>query len=405
MLKNELDYNEKQQKEIAKILKSKRIEQKLNLEELSEGICSVSYLSRMENGYVKLQEPYVKQLFEKLNINYDDLKKSRQTNLFLDVVKKNLLNQKNDYQKLIEKIVSSNHYLDVEQELILLYDAILNKRFDEAEMVTEEIDKSNYIFSDNERIFYMYLITRYYYETNKIYLAHHHIKNLLNEKIDEEILYWVIYELNLSILFLLGKDYYYINNYNDFIKNSPSYYFSNKYIIHQFKMFVIMAKYDYDMAIISIKKYYKEIGIDDELLKFEYKYHLGLIYLMNNKNELLIEELLSDINNKNIFLLIVIAYMNVKNYKIYPLIMNKINNYAFSKYDELLKQVCIFTKYKITSNNVVNLQSILKNKLFKYIQENKNIYIEEIFKKELIEINIRCSKYKEACNLMMPKFN
>ena len=131
MLKNDLDYNEKQQKEIAKILKLKRLEQKMNLEDLSDGICSVSYLSRMENGYVKLQEPYVKQLFEKLNIDYDDLKKSRQTNLFLDVIKRNLLNQKNDYQKLIEKIVSSNHYLDVEQELILLYDALLNKRFDD----------------------------------------------------------------------------------------------------------------------------------------------------------------------------------------------------------------------------------------------------------------------------------
>lgn len=405
MLKNDLDYNEKQQKEIAKILKLKRLEQKMNLEDLSDGICSVSYLSRMENGYVKLQEPYVKQLFEKLNIDYDDLKKSRQTNLFLDVIKRNLLNQKNDYQKLIEKIVSSNHYLDVEQELILLYDALLNKRFDEAEMVTEEIDKSNYIFSDNERIFYMYLITRFYFETNQISLANHHIKSLLNEKIEEELLYWVIYELNLQILFSLGKDYFYINDYNSFIKNSPSYYFSNKYIIHQFKMYVIMAKYDYDLAFNKINEYYKEISTEDEYIKNEYKYHLGLIYLMNKKYELLIGELLNVIDNPKIFMLVTIAYMNVKNYKIYPLIMNKINNYAFSKYDELLKQICIYTKYKITSNNVVNLQNILKNKIFKYIEDNKNIYIENIFKNELIEINIRCSKYKEACNLMLSKFN
>lgn len=405
MLKNEIDYNEKQQKEIAKILKSKRLENKMNLEDLSDGICSVSYLSRMENGYVKLQEPYIKQLFEKLNIDYDDLKKSRQTNLFLDIIKKNLLNQKNDYKKLIEKIVSSNHYLDVEQELILLYDALLNKRFDEAEMVMEEIDKSNYIYSDNERIFYMYLITRYYYETNQICLANHHIKSILSEKIEDELLYWVVYELNLQILFVLGKDYFYINDYNNFIKNSPSYYFSNKYIIHQFKMYVIMAKYDYKLAITKINDYFKEISTDDEIIKNEYKFHLGLIYLMNKKYELLIEELLNLIDNQKIFMLITIAYMNVKNYKIYPLIMNKINNYAFSKYDELLKQICIYTKYKITSNNVVNLQNILKNKIFKYIEDNNNIYIEQIFKNELIEINIRCSKYKEACNLMLSKFN
>ena len=404
MLKNDYEYNDKQQKEIAKILRSKRLEQKMNLEDLSDGICSVSYLSRMENGYVKLQEPYVKQLFEKLNIDYDDLRKSRQTNLFLDIIKKNLLNQKNDYQKLIEKIVTSNHYLDVEQELILLYDAILNKRFDEAEMVTEEIDKANYIFSDNEKIFYIYLITRYYFETNQINLAYHHIKSLMNEKIEDDILYWVIYELNLSILFILGKDYFYINDYYNFIKNSPSYYFSNKYIIHQFKMHVIMSKYDYEKSVNSIKEYYKEISNDDEIIKLEYKYHLGLIYLINNKNKLLIEELINHIDNKEIFMLIAISYMNIENYKIYPLIMNKINNFAFSKYDELLKQICIFAKYKITSNNVVNLQNILKNKIFKYLEENENNYIKEIFKKELIEINIRCSRYKEACNLMISKF-
>ena len=228
---------------------------------------------------------------------------------------------------------------------------------------------------------------------------------MLNEKIEDELLYWVIYELNLQILFILGKDYFYITEYNNFIKNSPSYYFSNKYIIHQFKMYVIMSKYDYDDAINKINNYYKEISIDDEIILNEYKYHIGLIYLLNKKYELLIENLINTIENQKIFMIVTIAYMNVKNYKIYPMIMNNINNYAFSKYDELLKQICIYAKYKITTNNVISLQNILKNKIFKCIEDCKNVYIEDVFKKELIEINIRCSKYKEACNLMMSKFS
>lgn len=184
---NELDYNDKYQKELAKILRAKRIENGMNLEELSEGICSISYLSRMENGFVKMQEPYVKKLFEKLNIDYDVLKKSRQSNLFLDIIKKNLLNQTSEYQKLLNQIATENHYLDIEQELILLYDALLNKRYDEVEMVMEEIDKARYIFSVNEKIFYMYLIARYYFETKQINLAYHHLKSLLLEKIEEEV--------------------------------------------------------------------------------------------------------------------------------------------------------------------------------------------------------------------------
>jgi hypothetical protein len=104
-------------------------------------------------------------------------------------------------------------------------------------------------------------------------------------------------------------------------------------------------------------------------------------------------------------MLLVIAYMNVKNHKIYPLIFNKINNQEFSKYEDFLKNICLYAKYKTTSNNVVNLHNLLKNKIFKQLSFSQNIYLEKIYKKELIEINLRCSKYKEACNIMINNFN
>ena len=75
--KYHIDLNENYQKELARILKAKRLEQGKSLEEVSKGICSTSYLSRLENNQVKLQDPYLKMLFEKLSINYDDLKQAR----------------------------------------------------------------------------------------------------------------------------------------------------------------------------------------------------------------------------------------------------------------------------------------------------------------------------------------
>ena len=216
---------------------------------------------------------------------------------------------------------------------------------------------------------------------------------------------FVIYELNLQILFNIGNDFYYIRDYHKFVKESPSYYFSKDYLKHNLKMNVIMSKYDYEDAINCMEDFYKEISIDDISLKEEYYYHLGLIYLNYNKNELLIEKLIKYIDNKKILMLLVIAYMNVKNHKIYPLIFNKINNQEFSKYEELLKNICLYAKYKTTSNNVVNLHNLLKNKIFKQLSFSQNIYLEKIYKKELIEINLRCSKYKEACNILINNFN
>lgn len=62
-----------EQRELAMLLKNKRIEQGRKLEDIASGICSTSYLSRIENNQVKLQDPYLRMLFEKLDINYDEV--------------------------------------------------------------------------------------------------------------------------------------------------------------------------------------------------------------------------------------------------------------------------------------------------------------------------------------------
>ncbi len=399
------DYDEKSQKEIAKILKAKRIENGMNLEDLCEGVCSISYLSRMENGYVKLQEPYVKKLFEKLDINYDDLKKSRQNNLFLDVIKKNLLNKNNDYKKLLDKIVTQNHYLDIEQELILLFDAIINKRYDEAEIAMESIDKARYIFSNNEKIFYMYLTTRYYLETMQTDLAYHQLKSLLFEKIEEEILYWSIFELKLSLSFITGDDFTYINDYFKFIKDAPQAYFFKYFEIHKYKMTVLLSQDDYKESIRKMKIYYNELPENDRTSKLNYYYHLGLIYLTHQEYELILKNLSDYLDDANILMLCSIAYMNIDDTKVFQLVEVKINNYGFTKYDELLKAICQYVNNKVHFKNIITLQSIVKNKIFKLFPYYYNKYIYDVFVKELVMLNIRCSKYKEACNIMISSMN
>lgn len=401
---NNIEYDEKMQKQIAKILKAKRIEKKMNLEELSEGICSISYLSRMENGFVKLQDPYVKKLFEKLDINYEDLKKSRQNNLFLEVIKKNLLNQKNEYQKLLDEIATQNHYLDIEQELILLYDAIVNKRYEEVEIVMETIDKSKYIFSNNEKLFYMYLCARYYLETMKTDLASHHIKSMMYEKIDNDILYWVIFELKLSLSFITKDTFTYINDYHRFIKDAPQIYFATSFEIHKYKMAVLLSFDNYFDAIDKMNDYFKELPENNDNIKKQYYYHLGLIYLNHQEYRLLLTNLMPYTQESNILMLCVVSYMNLSN-KEFQNLEIIMNNYKFSKYDELLKIICQYVYNKVHNSNILILQSLVKNKIFKLFNIYYNKYIYDIFVKELLMLNIRCSKYKEACNIILSTNN
>ena len=52
-------------------LKRKRIEKGMKLEDVSSGICSISYLSRIENNQSKPDEDSLKLLFERLDLNYE----------------------------------------------------------------------------------------------------------------------------------------------------------------------------------------------------------------------------------------------------------------------------------------------------------------------------------------------
>lgn len=57
------------------------------------------------------------------------------------------------YQETINKMIESNNYLDVEQELVLLYDNIIKGNFEEATLVMEKLDSNHYQFSQMENYF------------------------------------------------------------------------------------------------------------------------------------------------------------------------------------------------------------------------------------------------------------
>ena len=65
----------------------------------------------------------------------------------------------------------------------------LKGNFEEATLVMEKLDSNHYQFSQMEKLFYMYLVTLYYYSTNQIIMAYRQVKVLINERIDEEVLY------------------------------------------------------------------------------------------------------------------------------------------------------------------------------------------------------------------------
>jgi transcriptional regulator with XRE-family HTH domain len=55
----------------SQILRSERIKLKMTLEEVSSGICSISYLSKLENNYVEPGSVYIQRICERMKLDYE----------------------------------------------------------------------------------------------------------------------------------------------------------------------------------------------------------------------------------------------------------------------------------------------------------------------------------------------
>ncbi|MEK4129697.1 helix-turn-helix transcriptional regulator [Solibacillus sp. FSL W8-0474] len=64
---------DKQQQSWGKLLKYYRQKKKLKQDEVATGLCTPSYLSRIENGIVIAEYALYEQLFAKLNIDFSSL--------------------------------------------------------------------------------------------------------------------------------------------------------------------------------------------------------------------------------------------------------------------------------------------------------------------------------------------
>ena len=55
----------------SQIIRNERSRKKMTLQEISKGICSVSYLCKLEKNDIIPDESYVRAIFERANIDYN----------------------------------------------------------------------------------------------------------------------------------------------------------------------------------------------------------------------------------------------------------------------------------------------------------------------------------------------
>jgi hypothetical protein len=385
---------------LAKFLKRRRNELNRTLEDVSRGICSPSYLSKIENCQVEVDSYYYESLFEKLDLKYENFIKERQVSFFPKIMKYYLLEKYELLEEKLKEMVNGSLYCETELELVVLLNNIVSKNYDEAENLIEKIEKVRNTLTKEELYIFSFLITLFLYKTNQTIDALEQIKVLIHNPYEEESYNIAVTDLAIDIYFSLGNETMFFTYYQELLRYKNQELLINRKLFHELQSLVL-----------EVKNGKKTILAELEDLKLTYpnlekditvNYYLGLIYYYLEDYQKALE--IVNVSNPTPQLLSLEAT-----------ILNKINNLEQSiNFLTKIKQIDFITKgedvylnyleyirEKIEQYSYSKILSFLKSVALPHITKN---YISFIYEEEIKEYLILCyelGKYKETIRLLL----
>ncbi len=378
------------------LLKRKRLEKGLKLEDVASGICSISYLSRLENNQTDGKDENLKLLFEKLDLNYEVIKRERNNNIFEDLLKKELSFSKKEMIDEISKTISSMSYTNIERDLLVLLGSIVEENFEEARYILSKLELELSLFSSDELLFYVYMFCCYLYKTNQNKRAYAQVKVLNSLDISNDFYKALIWDLSIDVAFIMGEYEQVVKFYFMLAQNKESYFFNKKMGLHKLQMLVADSKFNIQEIIKEFLKIKETIDMNDLLVCTNYYYYFALIYFKNEMYEKVLEilkDFLYDVRCLSLYGYLVLKIGNNVDKAIF---ISKLKENKFTKYDYIYEAFCEYLNLTIHGENKTHLFIYLKQKI---LSQNSLFYdhiIKEMSLRELIEVGLSSSKYKET---------
>lgn len=385
---------------LAKFLKRRRNELNRTLEDVSRGICSPSYLSKIENCQVEVDSYYYESLFEKLDLKYENFIKERQVAFFPKIMKYYLLEKYELLEEKLKEMVNGSLYCETELELVILLNNIVSKNYDEAENLIEKIEKVRNTLTKEELYIFSFLITLFLYKTNQTVDALEQVKVLIHNPFEEESYNIAVTDLAIDIYFNLGNETMFFTYYQELLRYKNQELLTNRKLLHELQVLVL-----------QVKDGKKTILAELEDLKLTYpnleknilvNYYLGLIYYYLEDYQKALE-------------IVNVSEPTPQLLSLEATILNKINDLEQSinfltkikKVNFITKGEDVYLNYleyireKIEQYSYSKILSYLKSVALPHITKN---YISFIYEEEIKEYLILCyelGKYKETIRLLL----
>ena len=281
------------QADLSLFLKRRRLELGLKLEELSNGICSTSYLSRIENALVDVDDNYFKLLFEKMNIDYEEVKENRSRNLYHEILKAYIMYDIDRIEELVNHAIICKSYIDFEIEIFLLFLNICKSNFEEARRILVKIDAIKKGLTGIELVFFLYCFALYAYKTNQTKKAYQQMLILGEIDYSDIFMEACVYDLGIDVMDKVGCKELCWRYYHQLEKIAIMPLFVGRLHLHKLKLLLFESVVNKELVIREFGERAKYLDLDNKAIKEDYLFHLAMVYY-NNKDYVEVINLVKD---------------------------------------------------------------------------------------------------------------
>jgi len=373
------------------IIKNERIKRNQTLESMAKGICSISYLSKMENNTIKPSEEYVKALLERVDVNYDEIIDDDYDLEVKKVIKYYFYNENDKIREVYLK--NKKNHFDARLELIGSLVDLIDNRFNDFKEKISEIDEVKNALKGINSVFLVYLVSEYYIKNYEFKKSYYYLKCLDELNIDNYEMKRLIDESLLYIGVILKKYPLVYKKYQEIRNNEILGYPTirknkNKLLVSYIETEEFNKEYlQLDFIDIESIVNKNEMILYIVLLIFikKHDYYKALNFI--NENNI--------IDNKSLLSLYGLIAYYLNDEKLKEKFLKCLDEYELDEvciYDYFLK----FLKMKFDSDDSYQLFEYLRYLVIPYLNDHDDYILSDILKKKYVEMLIKLSRYKEA---------
>ncbi|NBI29244.1 tetratricopeptide repeat protein [Chengkuizengella marina] len=392
-----------------------RIKKGMTQKELAAGVCSIPYLSKIENHNTEASDEIISLLFKKLGIQYT-MKDEEFESKTLDLIQawyeairsRNVEQIEETYQQCKLDIINITNPTIINQyKLVDIRHCLYKQEFSRCLKLINELNDVEKLLSDHQQYMFYHFKGVYYYIKNDL----NHVLSLLNKahQISKKIkllerdphVYYTL-SLTYSRLFHISDAIYYAKVALDYYQRDLDY---ERMIDTRIILIINYIRLNqFDDALINLESSLRFAEKIKDKIRLGNIYHnFGYLYYKRNENKKALEYYLRALEYKNedtesywnTIMYILKAYLNLNDYQQFKHWLNKGLDYA-------TKNKWKFTEHKLRSIDSLNdihkdhSREYLENEAIQYFQKN---YTPDM----LIEIYTNlgdyyydCAKYKKS---------